>query len=761
MANYIPPDNDSVFFNFSASGYSKPNFDAVTFNFSSKQVSDLQAAIGITQLYYDTTFTYVKECRKVVVGYSSAGIQVIDLPCLFGGIRDLSFYVVCKSKFISSQKDLHTFSRTVFPSTSTLISYARARKVDSLDLTTYSHAWYKSTLDMVVATRVQRSGVAYFSSFTRKALAGSADIFGYTKFVRGHNVTSDLSADLVDIQPVNIAAALNIIELRNLVSNIEGIYFKGETSFSTEFARLFYRDSKNISSAIHGWAALDLSGRIRAFYTKDLNADLFAGFFAVVKNLSSIIYAIAPKNLAATLQGYDTLSLNAFTIMGYTPNDLQVFINIIKHENLLATIYGKFGVAVHCNLPAYLKSTNERNLLAYVDVNEARNLTAYIDAVGKYLDLSAKIAPRTINIKRMLFVPLFEHLDLKATIQYSCKSSGFNDFTAYLYPIRKLDLKAYIIGWYGGTADNIKDLAAYINYNTYITQSYINIEGFSRQQIQNTVDVNIQITNDYEVFDTYSVLCGNAHKSLLANIVGHFQSLDLQANVIAKPIANFTTTPSWVNPSTLEAVINLERFEERWTRFVEMLFFTNASEDFHYFYVSGENKIYKVDKKRTWKIYVTGYNTPEEDIFTRVKVNKKIIFNLSTYASVDDAIRDLIDRVSLYRSSDLAASINAYDFEYSNLYANLHVKQLSSWVSSIKANIKGTNQAYVSYAATIQPNLYKDTNNLTVLIVAKSYEAPAADDVLFKFKEPGYSPPSYYYNMNWTYKEAEVFWKED
>ncbi|MBV5347601.1 hypothetical protein JZU46_05235 [bacterium] len=759
MTNYTPPNNNSILFNFSAKGYSKPDFGSVSFNFSSQELGDLQASINVTQLYYDTTYTYTKSCRKVIVGYSSAGVQVMELPCLFGGIRDFEVRISTKARYTSDYCDFPAHLRSYNQAIHDLTIFSRAWQINNIDLLAYSRALKKDTLNLVTASRARRSSSKSFSSFVRQSLRASLDLSTYMKFVRGHAIISDLLATLIDIQPVNIAALLNIIELRELPIAIEGVYFKGTTDIYTDFGRVSFRNTKNIVSNIRGWAIKDLHSTIKSFWTKDLSADLLAGYFKVGKNLSSLIYAIAPKNLGATLHGYDCLNLNVFTITGFTPNDLQAYIDIIKFENLTATIYGKFGVGTNRNLPVFIRTNHVSFLSAYIDVNEARNLEAYIDAVGKYLDLVAKIAPRTINIKRMLFIPLLEHSDLKATIQYSCKSSGFRDFTASLYPIRKLDLKGYIIGWYGGTSDNIIDLAAHINYHTYAVQNYINIEGYARNNITAGLDITVIPRNTYRVFDTFAVSGGNAHKLLSAYIIGHFQSLDLTASLVAKPIANFTATPSWMNPAKLEAVINLTRFEERWTRFVEMIFFTNSKEDFHYFYVSGENKIYKIDKKRTWKINITGYAESTDSIYERIKVKKKFIFNLDNYKNVDEAVRDLIDRVTAYKFLDLSATINAYDFEYLSLAAKIKAAKRHSWSTTFKTNIKGTVRSQFNYTATIYPKLNKDINNLTALIVGKAYEAPQPDNITFKFIDAGYSASPYYNNMDWTYKQAEVFWK--
>lgn len=761
MVDYTPPNNDSVFFNFSEGGYQKPNFDSVDFNFSAAQFKDLQAAVEVSQYYYDTTYTYTKACRKIVVGYRDNGIQVIDLPCLFGGIRDFSSLIACKSLYVTEYQDFSSYTRVLYRLSSDIIAYTRAMYTGDLSFKTYSVAIYKGEYNLVAASRAKRDSSMSFSSFVRQSYGGSSTFFSYMKFVQGHAIAFDLSAILFDIQPKNIAAFLNVIEIKDLYLNIDGVYFKGVSTFYTEFNKVLFRSTKDIQSTLYGWAIKNLFSTIRAFWTKDLRADITSGFFAIHKNLNSLIYCVTPKDFLATLHGYAASDLNAFTIFGFFPNDLPAYIDIIKFVNLRVDIVGKLGLATILNLPSYISGVNIRDFSAYIDINAAKNLAAYIDAVGKYLDLTAKIAPRTINIKRMLFVPLLEHKDLKATIQYSCKGSGFREFSSYIYPIRNKDLKAYIIGWFSGTSDNIKDLAVHINYVSYCVQNVIELSGEGHSRRHTKLQLLLSKKQEYRIQDFYNLFGGSSHALLNAYIVGHYTSSDLKATLRARPIANFTAIPSWINPSTLEAVINLTRFEERWTRFVEMMFFTNSTEDFHYFYVSGENKIYKVDKKRTWRIHVTGYTESNDTLYRRTKVNKKFVFNLKNYRSVDEAVRDLIDRVTLFKSKNLAALITAYDLEHKNLYADINVARWSSWTNNLSINIKSKAYSYLSFLATITPKLYKDTNNLTVSIVGKSYEPQNASNIRFIFNEPGYSASAVYYNnINWTYKQAEEFWKD-
>jgi hypothetical protein len=746
MANYIPPNIDNIAFTFGSGGYTAPAFDEVNINFSlrpkSSSTTNLQASIEVMKLYQDSTYTYVKECKTIIVGYSASGIQTLKLPCLYGGIRDLGAFLTTQPPYADLSADL--FAIFAF-----------------LDLGTFQRAATAGQSDLIPFIRPTQNTSISFSSFVRQSLRQNIDLSGYMKFVKGSKIPIDLGAYLQDIQPVDIGGYVNIIEIRNLASTIEGVYWKGSAELGASFHRILARSNNIIAASLFGWATFDLSARITSFSTLDLFGTLNAGFFAIHKDLTSLIKCILPVDLGASLHGYAAYNLSAFLIQGYQPNDLQAIIGASTPVDIQAKINAVFGTAIPFDLPGYIHGVYKQDLLAYIGVNAAKNLKAYIDAVGKYLDLEARIVPRTINIKRMILVPLFEHKDLRATIQYSCKSSSYRDLYSSIYAMRKLDLKAYIIGWHSGQADNVKDLAAYINFGSYFVQNSISIQGEVGHKISNTHSISGDVKDPYKTFNFYSVTEGFSTHFLAAYITGVRNSSNLKSYITAKPIANFTTIPEWIDPKTNIVTLNIKRFEERWTRFVELMFFTNSQEDYHYFYVSGENKVYKVDKNRTWRIEVTGYQEDTDTIYTRNKVNVKYVFNMKNYATVDAAIRDLIDRVTLYRSLDLGATIIPYDLDYRNLAAYVLVKGKKTWSRSLLGAIKCLAQAEDSLSGSIQPLMYKDTNNLTANIVGRSYEPPAPENVKLIFEDPGYVAPAPYSNLDWTYRQAEKFWIYD
>ena len=722
MVSYRPPKGKNVLFDFTEEGYTPPDFVNIDFLAAAYSTSDLQAYIEIMQFYehgtadleaslevwplfQDSTYTYVKSCRQVVVGYSDTGVQVLELPCLFGGIRDLGAFI------------------------------------------TTGKLWYSSYTDLYAD------------------IIGDTDIFfdlpAGIKALR-HSYADILSV-VQTIPAVDLHAFFNIIETRDITASISGTLFKGNLDLAATFGKVTIKSNKNLNSYITSWHISDLAAMIGAFSTADLQATIFSGYFRVSKNLSAYLACVAPVDLQATLHGYAKADLNAITIVGYQPYDLPSSIRAVRPRDLPAYVYGMKAQDMFFDLPANIQGFSTRDIAAYITSIGSASFLAYIVATGKYLDLLAEIVPKTINIKRIISISLFEHKDLRAVVNYNCLKSSFVDLPAYLYTIKRLDLSAFIIGWYGGAADNVIDLAAYINAADYVQANYTSITSNVYDATPPFVTFGIHSTpkkGSHKVLDTLMLLGNRSTNILRATITGILYSRDISAQITAKPLANFTTVPNWVNPKTLEVVINLDRFGERWRRFVEMMFFTNSDEDYHFFYVPNENKVYKVNRERTWKVQVLGFSNDPNKLNSRIKVKKLFVFNLKNYDTFDQALNDLIDRVATRRHRDLEVSIIATTFPSTDLQANIKVKRINHWSLSCKATITGILNNFKLLDAYITPKLYKDTNNLTALIVGKAYEAPTATNIHFKFDDPTYVSPGSYNNMNWTHIQAEDFWKE-
>lgn len=718
MVTYRPPKGNNVLFNFTESGYVAPDFVNIDFLSAAYSTSDLQAAITVLQFFYhdtkdleasievwplfqDYTYTYVKNCKKIVVGYDDLGIQVLELPCLFGGIRDLGSYIYCG-------------------------------KVGYADL----------LADIIGETNI----------FSDLGASVKALYHSY----------SDLLTTLQTIPYVDLSALLKVTEIKDLATLINGIFFKGQVDLPVGFGKVTFKGTSNLATTLTSWHLSDLSTTIRSLHFYDLSAGIFAGNFNIYKNLSAFLSCVLPVDLQAELHGYAAADLNAITIVGYQPYDLPTNIRAIRPRDFPAYIYGMKAQNAYTNLYASIRGFATMDIQAYIDAVGSSSFEAYIVATGKYLDLLAEIVPKTINIKKILSISLYEHKDLRAVINYNCFKSTFRDLSAYLYPINKLDLGAFIIGWYGNGADNVIDLQAHINVSEFLQTNFITSHGNVYEAVPKFVTHRVYSEAKpvtYKIFNTMMVIGGQSTNILKATITGILYSRDLTASITAKPLANFTTVPSWVNPKTLEVVINLNRFEERWRRFVEMMFYTNSDEDYHFFYVPNDNKVYKVDRSRTWKVQVIGFSTDPDKLNSRIKTKKLFVFNVKKYRTFDSALNDLIDRVAMSRHYNLEALINATQYPFTDLPASLNVRSIKRWSISCKATITGILSNFRTLSATITPKIYSSNNNLTALIVGKAYEPPQSTEIHFNFDDPTYVSPGSYNNMNWTHIQAEDFWK--
>jgi len=259
-------------------------------------------------------------------------------------------------------------------------------------------------------------------------------------------------------------------------------------------------------------------------------------------------------------------------------------------------------------------------------------------------------------------------------------------------------------------ANKAIELKCYMNTAIYDVEDKINIRFIPGVNKYTLLKLKFNSVDQYTIFDTLPALFGSRYVSdlsaaiygkfilpmnLSATIRGIFQSfVDLSANLTPTFDYNYTELPTWIRPKTHEIVINLKRFEEQWRRTVEIMFDTEGDGDFHYFYVSGENKIYRVGRDRHWIVWAKSYTEDNDNMIERRNVRYKYIFRMSDYNSVDEAIRDLIDRVSTYREAQLAAYINGGLPPHLDLSAYVTPKVKWRWQMHLKSSLVGRLRFY-------------------------------------------------------------------
>jgi len=120
-----------------------------------------------------------------------------------------------------------------------------------------------------------------------------------------------------------------------------------------------------------------------------------------------------------------------------------------------------------------------------------------------------------------------------------------------------------------------------------------------------------------------------------------------------------------------------------------------GTKDFCYFYVSGANKVYRIDRDRHWVVWAKSYEEEEDSFIERKMVRHKYLFKMSDYNSVDEAVRDLIDKVSYYRKVNLSAYIDGGLPIHTDLSGSITPFIKYSWIKYLYGNIKGYLRYYI------------------------------------------------------------------
>lgn len=645
-------------FNFTKGGYQKPSFNNVPFNWTALSSANLQAAINVLGVYQDSTYTYLKECPTYTIAYGGT-IQIIKLPCIYGGIRDIGAYIYSNPLHL----DLPAY---IFVE----VRFHNLR------------AYIKST------TQAIKDLGAYLESVPPVNL--NALIHGYAvanlPAIIGGYASLNLPASIGAHPPADLNAILNVIEIFDLPASILGELYKGQADLGAIVNKIFQVGYKNLGAILQGWQVLDLPATIGVVYKWDLNAIIQS---SSVFNLQALLNAVAPVNLPANVHGYATKDLLAYILGGFGPGDIQASIFGIGPKDLNAYIEGFKGVEIPFDLPAILLGTQEFDLNAIIGIIDAANLGAIINATGGALNLPATIIPNVLRLKRAINVSLLEHTDLRAMINFQCFSSGFRNLHAYLYPIYKHDLSAVIWGW--KTDDGYANLAAYINGAEYNVEDKFTLTMVPDVTKFTSLRLKFGSYSSYYVEDTLPVYFNSYPAyNLSASINGILQNYDLLASITPLIQANYTELSPGITAKSHETVI---KFSDKgipiWEKEVEIVFDKAGADPFRYFYVDDEAKVYRTERGRHWQIRVSAYHEDLDDFIERYGMRTKYVYGMSKYGSIDEAIRDLIDRTSTYRMSDIGARITCIPPVMYNLGAEINPIVVKSWVKSLGASITG------------------------------------------------------------------------
>lgn len=671
MAYSNRPPFTNIPFKFTETGYTAPDFTNVRFSFGLPNTADLRASLQAFGIYTHTTYTYLKSCPTITISYPGS-IQILHLPCIYGGIRDVSGYIYANP--FNADLSAHVYVSANF-----------------LDL----NAYVRSTIQAYYNIGATIRSIPPFNLYA--SLHGFATS-GITALLAGFD-TSDILSIIAMHLPVNLSAYLNVIEIRDLSSYISGEWWHGSLSLSGNIYKIYQRGIKYLRGKLHSYDTFDLLGLIASVYKYDLPAIIQSTTLA---NLSAAIEIIGPVNLYGSAHGFAIKSLLSFINGKYGPGHLRAAVFAVEPEYLEASIHGYKGIKVPFNLRAIISSFYEYLLPAKIAGVEGKNLAAILIPRGSSIELYAKIIPKVVHLKKVLLISLLEHKDLNAIINYSCFASSFSNLFGYLYTIYKKDLKASVFPL--RASNEYLDLSASVNAESYYVEDKTTYS-FLPEVLKYTVDrVVIRPKRSYYNVNTIDILYGNYYmKNLYAVVQGILRSSDLSASIRPVLQPNYSELPEYIKPKTHEVVIKLDsRGREQWRRFVELMFRKDGAEPYHYFYVSGENKVYKVDRSRHWTIWAYSYIHDDNSMIERRAVRSKFIFNINNYNSIDEAVRDLIDRVSAYRECDLTASIYPFIDKLSSLKASIasRGRPKHRWASYLAASINQSDFNFVDKGYT-------------------------------------------------------------
>jgi len=726
MADYIPPNINNLPFTFSENGYTKPDFDDVTFNFSLRplipstpSVSDLQASIEVMQLYQDSTYTYIKECKTIIVGYSEFGVQTLKLPCKYGGIRDLGgtitpllhsrdLYATIESGK-STEANLSGFIRTWYTDTSSIHGALKGAGTAYIDLNTsvigdYIKVNLPSEVNLIYKNNLNASMLPIF-------LKGTLDLTAYSKT----NLRNNLE----------LSSYLNIIEIRDLPVDIIPNLLHGVYSIKA-YLQVYQRSFVDLNVYFRGWDQRQLPANLSQINFSNLTGRILS---TLDLDLSAYLYAVVHVDLNSSILALDYKNLKASILSTYGPTDLQTYLNSVEPKNLKGSLYSFRGLSVNMNLPATVTSLYERNLYAYLNAGGSYNLASSITASGSTKQLYAYLFPKVIHVKKAFTITLLSTKNLFCAINSSCFRTSYKNLGTSLYSYDNKNLNAYIMVGFdlGG------NLPAKINMIDTICMDTIDVK-FLPDKKYTSIHMNIKSAAAGLAFNTISTV-GRQNTSSISAYIKVITSTathrNLSANLTTVIDAPFTTTTSHINRFKV-LDLNHKNYSN-WEREIEVLFGAQAK---NYRYVEANKMAYREFREHHWIISVVGFNYVPGIGVERGKVRKKYIFDLRKYNDIDEAIRDAIDRVSAFRKGNLSSQINGVISlgAYKDLTTYILSRLSDKGLTNISAGIKGISEL-IDFNLTSSLTGRFPLVNLLASITGKFYEPTTGDAVDFDFRE--------------------------
>lgn len=641
MADYIPPPKLNIPFSFSSGGYSPPNFGQLSFHFSVKQInsvmSNLKAAVNV----FDTklqAYTYLKYCDHYIIGYNTAGVQIIRGKCYYGGIRDIGAFI-------------------------------RAKYTMSANLGVFIEGG-------IIAADLPAS-ISMHPAYNLFAFIRGLVPLNFSSFIRSV-VPSDLVARVFVVGPVDISAVLRPYYQNDFTGFIHS--WQESNLFATIYRR-FKKDlpawvgvNKEIfalSASIKGWVREDYKDISTVIY--GYREEFLPGFVrgTEFRNLLSSLIDIQPVSLGGGIHGWRVVDLPT-NVIGYEwPWNLSASIfGGGQYGNLTAAVFPKMAILNSQLLSAVVVPVRfQLDIPAFVYGYAVKNLQASVDLGTDAIDLPAKIYPKMVRLTAVLSISTLRKSDLVGIISVSCRQSSFSDLRTMINFVFTNDISAFIRAL---RSENVSDLSAKIGYKDCCIvidklplSVYVKKDGF---RVEDVLPIYVNSTRSLS--------------SLPAFIFGEYLSVNLPAMIVAKRIKPYEFT-EW---KKRERVSTLHFGEVQTYKDIEIDFESIVKE---YLYSSIGNYATSKEINERWKTRLRSFYPPQiANRYLDRLYKTKILYDLKQFNTIDEAIRYCINYLSSTFDSNLTAQINGVG-AVSVLPAKILSRKPATDVVVLKSYIRG------------------------------------------------------------------------
>ena len=680
---YTPPSWGDIGFEFTPGGYTAPPWHAIPFEWfgALTQSFNLGASITGNLPYTDAPYCTIKRNNIIALGFGAGGWQILkgrteyscmyDLNAILTAVphhADLPAYIFAFTHFSGeldlpaelsgwAEKDLGGLVYGVPPRD--LAAYLKANFREYTDLGAYIKPWHYKDLIGIIGSAHEKDIIALINAISPKDLPA---------FIKAYP-----QEDL----PANIYGWAE----KDLLAIIAGV-LKADLP---AFIKVRAHGTKDLGAHIRSWqrkVPFDLGAYIFAYAYEDLPAVIRAKEFG---QIWATIYGVPPKDLPAFLYGWAVKDLPAYINSLYGPGDLQAQIFGVGPKDLSALIYGyRSGIK---DLIGIISGVNTKDLPAIIEaLGGSKSLPAIIYPDG-WANLQAIITPRLVKFAMLMPIHTMEARDLSAVISLSpCYNLGISDLSAYLKAIYQGNLTATIYGFRNADlSGQIKDLAASIStdplniYPTAVDEIILSFAPTVRTFAFDDLSISFWGRDHYptdELGIEFIPGGGRRIQSLLNAYINPTPRYhDLAAaieGVIQLPYEYRRDSGLWLydDLSTFTAPYILNNIE-LFTKIVQIRFYSGV---YDYFYQSLTDTLWKEDASSKWIIDVSSWNEETEFLADKRNTKNKLVFDLTQFESIDEAIRYAIDWVLAFPQRDLGAQITSVG-QYKELVARIRVDE--------------------------------------------------------------------------------------